>query len=169
MKLARQAFLFKRRYYDSLEAEALLEGGTAATSRSSFGAATPSVLAGAGAGARLPPEAVVDYAAAWHSGSELSDGMEEIEATPAVSTVAVAGASAAGAARAREGGTGGPLVGIAVRQHPAAAMTNGLVLKGSGVGGGAGAGCGPRTGTVSGARERAAAANLARRGGGARL
>lgn len=161
MKLARQAFLFKRRYYDSLEAEALLEGGTAATSRSSFGAATSSSVAGAGAGARLPPEAVVDYAAAWHSGSELSDGMEELEAPP----VAVADASAAVVVRAREGGRGGPPVGIAGRPHPAAAMTSGLVLKGSGVGGGAG----PRPGIVNGARERAAAANAARRGGAARV
>lgn len=162
MKLARQAFLFKRRYYDSIEAEALLEGGTAATSRSSFGASTASSVAGPGG--RLPPEAVVDYTTAWHSGSELSDGMEEIEAQTRVSALAAAGAPAAGAARAGEGWACGPLVGPAWRPHPAAAMTSGLVLKGSGVGAG-----GPRPGNVNGARERAAAANAARRGGGSRV
>mmetsp|Transcript_31010 Transcript_31010/g.103654 ORF Transcript_31010/g.103654 Transcript_31010/m.103654 type:complete len:143 (+) Transcript_31010:533-961(+) len=71
-QLQRQAFLFKKRYWETVEAERLLTGGP-----STAGAGRPHAASGFRLHAGGPP--AVEYDAPWASGSELSDDLDEEE------------------------------------------------------------------------------------------
>ncbi|EOD21329.1 hypothetical protein EMIHUDRAFT_458408 [Emiliania huxleyi CCMP1516] len=71
-QLQRQAFLFKKRYWETVEAERLLSGGP-----STAGAGRPRAVSGFRLHAGGPP--AVEYDAPWASGSELSDDLDEEE------------------------------------------------------------------------------------------
>jgi len=73
VRLKRNAFLFKKRYWETTDAEAMMRGGSSATLRMR----TTSAASG------FRPHSTVDYEAAWKSGSDLSDAYDDDTETPA--------------------------------------------------------------------------------------
>jgi len=79
VKLKRNAFVFKKRYWETIEAEHMMSGGaTSGTSCSSSSTRLRSNSSTGGAlAASLRPSTAIDYESAWRSGSDLSDAYDE--------------------------------------------------------------------------------------------